>query len=245
MDLATGRIRWTYQALADDAWNLGCSIPGGSICPKENGVDYDFGAAAILVKTKAGKELVLAGQKSGWVYAIDPAHGKLVWKTKVGRGGMLAGIYFGMATNRDAVFVPVADVPDGKQHAEPARPGLYALDLDGGKFLWKAPIDPSVCKDRGPQCEPGIGAPVTVSNDLVLSGAYDGRLRFFNAGTGQQVWEYDTMQDTKTVGGGIASGGSIGGSAGPVVYGNAVIVESGYDFAGRIPGNLLLVFEAP
>jgi len=35
-----------------------------------------------------------------------------------------------------------------------------------------------------------------------------------------------------------------GGGAGPLVYDGTLLVESGYAFAGRIPGNLLLVFEA-
>jgi len=46
-----------------------------------------------------------------------------------------------------------------------------------------------------------------------------------------------------TVGGGSAHGGSIGGGAGPVVWGGTLIVESGYGFAGRMPGNVMLVFE--
>jgi polyvinyl alcohol dehydrogenase (cytochrome) len=40
----------------------------------------------------------------------------------------------------------------------------------------------------------------------------------------------------------MASGGSIGGGAGPIAYRGNLIVESGYGFSGRIPGNLMLVF---
>jgi polyvinyl alcohol dehydrogenase (cytochrome) len=57
------------------------------------------------------------------------------------------------------------------------------------------------------------------------------------------LWQYDTTPSVFTVGGGSAHGGSIGGGAGPVVQGGTLIVESGYGFAGRIPGNVMLVFE--
>jgi polyvinyl alcohol dehydrogenase (cytochrome) len=56
------------------------------------------------------------------------------------------------------------------------------------------------------------------------------------------VWQYDTLQEVKTVGGGMARGGSLGGSAGLIAYDGMVIAESGYGFAGRIPGNVMLVF---
>jgi polyvinyl alcohol dehydrogenase (cytochrome) len=242
MNLKTGKVKWAYQALGQDAWNGGCSLTGVTSCPKENGPDYDFGAAAILATAKNGRQLVLAGQKSGWVYALDPENGKLVWKNRLGRGGILAGVYFGMATHGNAVFVPINDAPDGREYAEPAHPGLYALDLLTGKYLWKAPISEDVCKDRGPACAPGIAAAVTVTDDLVFTGAGDGRLRAYSPQTGEILWQYDTTAPVKTVGGGEAHGGSMGGSTGQIPYQGNLIVESGYGFAGRMPGNVLLMF---
>ena len=243
MDLNTGKIKWSHQVLAKDAWNGSCSLPKPNVCPTENGPDYDFGAAAMLATAANGKQYVLAGAKSGVVYAFDPANGKLIWQTKVGRGGILAGVYFGMATHGDVVYVPINDAPDGRHYDEPAKPGLYALDIHSGKYLWKSPIDDGVCKDRGPTCAPGIAAPVMVTDDLVLSGAGDGRLRFYAADSGRVVWEYDTAVSMATVGGGKATGGSIGGSFGPMIDAGTLIVPSGYGFAGRTPGNLLLVFD--
>jgi polyvinyl alcohol dehydrogenase (cytochrome) len=141
------------------------------------------------------------------------------------------------------LFVPVNDVDDGGAHDEPAKPGLYALDVHDGRVLWQAPIDADVCKDRGTQCAPGIAAPVTATDDLVLTGAGDGALRVYDARSGEKLWQYDTAQPVATVGGGSAHGGSIGGGAGPVVIGGTLIVESGYGFGGRMPGNVMLVFE--
>ena len=243
MRLDTGKIVWSYQATKHDAWNVGCMLKEKPNCPRENGPDYDFGTAAILAADTRGTKRVFAGQKSGWVYAVDPENGHLLWKTKVGRGGILGGVYFGLATRDDMLFVPVNDAVDGREHDEAAKPGLYALDVRNGKVLWTAPIDADACKDRGAQCTPGIAAPVTATDDLVFSGAGDGEIRVYGAHSGQKLWQYDTTQSVVTVGGGSAHGGSIGGGAGPVVEGRTLIVESGYGFAGRMPGNLLLVFE--
>ena len=243
MRLDTGKIVWSYQATRHDAWNVGCMLKGKPNCPREDGPDHDFGTAAILAADTGGRERVIAGQKSGWVHAVDPDTGHLLWKTRVGRGGLMGGVYFGLATRGDMLFVPVNDVPDGGVHDEPAKPGLYALDVRDGHVLWQAPIDADACKARGAQCAPGIAAPVTATGDLVVTGAGDGELRVYSARSGEKLWQYDTTQTAVTVGGGSAHGGSIGGGAGPLVWGGTLIVESGYGFAGRMPGNVMLVFE--
>jgi polyvinyl alcohol dehydrogenase (cytochrome) len=241
--LDTGKIAWSYQATRHDAWNVGCMMKEKPNCPREDGPDHDFGTAAILAADSRGRERVFAGQKSGWVHAVDPDTGQLLWKTRVGRGGLMGGVYFGLAAREDMLFVPVNDAPDGGVHDEAAKPGLYALDVRDGRVLWQAPIDADACKDRGAQCALGIAAPVTATGDLLLAGAGDGELRIYSARSGEKLWHYDTAQTVATVGGGSAHGGSIGGGAGPLVWGGTLIVESGYGFAGRMPGNVMLVFE--
>jgi len=243
MRLDSGKIVWSYQGTRHDAWNVGCMLKEKPNCPREDGPDHDFGTATILAADTSGRERVFAGQKSGWVHAVDPDTGRLLWKTRVGRGGLMGGVYFGLATRADVLFVPVNDVPDGGRHDEPAKPGLYALDVHDGRVLWQAPIDADACKDRSAQCAPGIAAPVTATGDLVLAGAGDGGLRVYSARSGETLWQYDTAQTVATVGGGSAHGGSIGGGAGPLVLDRTLIVESGYGFGGRMPGNVMLVFE--
>ena len=242
LDASTGKVKWSYQATSRDAWNVGCGMVDMSNCPEENGPDYDFAAATILATTSDGHDLVLGGQKSGWVYALERRSGQLVWKTKVGRGGVLAGVYFGMAVHGYRLFVPINDAPDGRRYDEAAPTGLYAIDLQTGRFLWRAPIDADVCLSRGDACAPGIAAAVTATDDLVMTGAGDGRVRLYAADTGRLVWQYDTTAPVATVGGGMATGGSMGGGAGPVAYEGTLVIESGYGFAGRMPGNLMLVF---
>jgi len=69
------------------------------------GPDYDFGASAILVRL-GGRDLLLAGQKSGIVYALDPdAQGKILWQERVGTGGITGGVQWGMAA-MNKTFTP-------------------------------------------------------------------------------------------------------------------------------------------
>jgi polyvinyl alcohol dehydrogenase (cytochrome) len=243
ISLRSGKISWSFQATKNDAWTVACDIPGKPDCAKVTGPDYDFAASMILASTTTGKQLILAGQKSGWVYALDPDTHELVWKTKVGRGGLTGGVYFGMAVGRDKLFVPVSDAPDGHTYPEPAEPGLYALDLRDGHYVWKAPSSAEKCEGKGPECAPGIGAAATATDGLVLAGSSDGWVRIYDADSGRDLWDYDTTKSVATVGGGEASGGSMGGGTSPIPYRGTLIVESGYGFARRMPGNVMLVFD--
>ena len=58
------------------------------------------------------------------------------------------------------------------------------------------------------------------------------------------LWEFDTVKSFTTVNGTVAKGGSMGGGTAPIAYDGLLIVNSGYGFAGKMPGNVLLVFEA-
>jgi polyvinyl alcohol dehydrogenase (cytochrome) len=242
LDLKTGKIAWAYQAQAKDAWNVACGAPDRTNCPKENGPDFDFGAGAVLATASNGRDYVLAGQKSGVLYAVNPDTGKLVWKVHVGRGGVKGGIHFGIAVVGDTVLAPVSDVPDGRTYADAARPGMYALDVKTGAYLWKAPSE-DVCAGK-PFCHPGYGAAITATPELVIAGANDGHLRIYDTATGAVLWDYDTLREFTTVNGAPAHGGSIGGGAAPIAYKGMLVANAGYGFAGALPGNALLVFEA-
>lgn len=240
IDLKSGKVKWSYQATPNDAWNTSCDSPTPDNCPKEDGPDFDFGAATMLASLSDGRDLVLGGQKSGMVTALDPANGKLVWNAKVGRGGIQGGIHFGMAAEGDILYVPISDGEDGRTYPEKRQPGLYALDLKTGQYAWKSPaVD--VCKGRK-FCEPGISAAITAVPGLVLAGGMDGMLRVHDGATGKVLWENDTTAEVTATSGAMAHGGSIGGAAGPVVSNGRVFVNSGYGIYGHMPGNVLLVF---
>ena len=242
LDLMTGAIRWHYQAMEGDAWNVSCVTPGAENCPEDAGPDFDFGAAPLLAKGSDGRDYVLAGQKSGIAYAVDPDTGALRWQHRAGRGGMVGGVHFGMAASGGRLFIPISDLPDGQPSDYPHSPGIYAVDIATGKRLWDAPA-PDVCGDT-PGCVRGYGASIMATDDLVIAGSDDGRLRILDAADGSLVNEIDTAREFAAVGGGVAKGGAISGSAGAVLDSGQLIVSSGYGFVSKMPGNLLLVLEA-
>jgi len=243
LDLATGRIKWHYQATKGDAWNVACMITGNTSCPEDKGPDYDFGAGTLLAKTKKGRDVVIAGQKAGIVYGIDPASGKLLWQTRVGRGGMAGGVNFGLAAAGGVVFAPVSDMFDGTPSKYPARPGVHALDAATGKELWYAP-DTARCDKALRSCMAGTGGSLSVTPDLVMVGSDDGYVHILSAVTGKELWSYDTTQPLQTVNGVPARGGAISGGVTPIAYKGQLFVASGYGFGSKLPGNALLVFEA-
>lgn len=240
LELATGKVRWVNQVTAGDVWTMACMDPVTPTCLTPRSPDFDFGAASILATTKQGRDLVVSAQKSGWVYAMDPGNGALVWRTRVGRGGVSAGIYFGISAHDDRVFVPVADQPDGRSYDIAAQPGMNALDLATGKVLWSTVIPDAVCEGRPQGCMASIFAPPTTTAGLVISGASDGFVRIQSALDGATLWQFDTARQFDTVDGGKATGGSIG--TGIVAAGGMLIVNSGYSY-GQMNGNVMLVFE--
>lgn len=244
--LEDGKLLWSQQMLAGDAWNVACMMKDNPNCPPENGPDVDVAAGTILHKLPGGKEVLLAAQKNGFVYGLDPdAGGKILWKVKVGRGGIQGGVHFGMALEDERLFVPISDLAnghDGRTYTSPPRPGLYALDPANGKYLWSAPAE-DTCKGR-PFCDPGISAPVTAIPGVVFAGHMDGVLRAYDSSTGKVIWSYDSAHDVKTVSGATAHGGSFGGS-GVAIRDGYLVVNSGYGLYFHMPGNALLVFAVP
>ena len=140
--------------------------------------------------------------------------------------------------------MPISDAPDGRDYDEPARPGVYALDVDNGEYVWQAPAGEDVCLGR-PGCYAGYSAAISVTSDYVLAGSNEGWLRAFDIDNGEVLWEFDTTQPFTAVDGRIAQGGSIGGGQAPLIVGDRLILNSGYAFAGKMPGNALLVFKLP
>ncbi|QIB67737.1 PQQ-binding-like beta-propeller repeat protein [Kineobactrum salinum] len=244
MDLDSGEIKWSRQLLSGDAWNLACLLPGEHVnCPEQNGPDFDIGAPPILWSDEQERELLLVGQKSGMVYALDPdLEGETVWKRKLGRGGFSGGVHWGMAADSQQLYVPIADTEYfGKYEKLPASPGLFALDPKTGMQMWFAPAGDHCLPEQRPACDPGLSAAVTSVPGAVLAGGFDGMLKAYTADTGAVIWQYDTNREFTTVSGVSARGGSIE-SDGPVVSEGHLLVNSGYLYGGRLPGNVLLVF---
>ncbi len=246
-NLDTGKILWSRQMTASDAYTSACRIPDKTNCPESNGPDFDFSSGPILVTLANGKRALVAGQKSGLVHAVDPDNqGELLWSVRVGEGGTNGGVQWGSATDGTNVYVALADlgrvvVPYSlSTDVDPKRGGgMFALSLADGKRVWYTP--PVPCGDRK-RCSPAQSAAVTAIPGVAFSGSVDGHLRGYSTANGSVLWDVDTIQPYKTVNGVEGRGGSMDGP-GPVVAGGMLFVNSGYAAGGGMPGNVLLAFS--
>ncbi len=246
LSMRDGRMVWSAQMTEGDAWNMGCeSDPEKTNCPPENGPDLDFGAAVIIARTAAGKDILVAGQKSGDVYGLDPDNrGAILWERKLGRGGIQGGVHFGMAVDDQVVYVPMSDFKGGggtREGTGERRPGMYALELSTGKTLWFAPTE-DICRGRE-FCQPGLSAAATAIPGAVVAGAMDGQLRVYSRDSGEVIWAFDSAVPFTSLSGASAHGGSFGGGAGPVFKDGMLFVNSGYGIYFHMPGNVLLAFR--
>jgi polyvinyl alcohol dehydrogenase (cytochrome) len=244
LDIATGGIVWSHQVTAEDVFSGAC---GRGAC----GPDFDFGSSPILTHSAEGRELLLAGQKSGIVWALDPAkRGEVVWQARVGQGGTNGGVQWGMATDGQRVFASVSDVKRVRQTnpTDPRRSsfdpnvggGLTALRVADGKQEWHIAATP--CPEGAPSgCSPSQPGAVTEIPGVVFSTSTDGHIRAHAAENGNLLWEFNTMRDFETVNGVKGRGGSIDGP-GAVVVNGMVFINSGYPRNGGVAGNVLLAF---
>ncbi len=235
-DLETGAMRWARQMAPSTPDVFGCT-PGDVNCGERAGPDFDFGASPVLATRANGRELIVAGQKSGVVYALDPDRkGEQVWRYRAAGGSGLGGIQWGVAADRERVYIPVADIYN------PAPGGLHAVDLATGARAWyAAPPDAPICGKRSRACSGAQFSAVTAIPGIVFSPSNDGAVRAHSTKDGRVVWTFDTNREFSTINGLRAKGGSMNGPA-PVVAGGRVYVSSGSGVFGLRPGNVLLAF---
>ena len=237
-DMETGKLKWVNQVTPKDNFLVGCRQPGVGNCPEDAGPDYDFGSSPVIRSLPGGKQIILAGQKSGVIYALDPDHqGKILWQQRLGAGGALGGIEWGFAVDEKNVYVPMADV------SGPARkPGITALNFATGATLWNVPAPPINCSWGTTRCNNSQSAAASVIPGVVFSGSVDGHLRAYSTANGVIVWDVDTAPPIATVNGGPTKGGALDGG-GPTIANGILYTNSGYGKIVGQPGNLLLAFS--
>jgi len=235
LDLNTGAVKWAQQVAKNDQWAMGCDPTNApdTACPTKLGPDYDFSAPPAIAHI-GGRDLLVVPQKAAIAWALDPdKDGAVVWRYQFGQGSGLGGEW-GTAIDGDRAFFGVADLLTSNPG------GLRAVSLATGKPIWQVPPQPKLCGETI-GCIAGQGAPLTVIPGAVLSAGMDGGLRAYSARDGSILWTFDSNREFDTVNGLKAHGGSMD-SAGPVVAGGMLFVNSGYGGLLGVPGNVLLAF---
>jgi polyvinyl alcohol dehydrogenase (cytochrome) len=229
-DINTGKIRWSFQGEENDTWMPDCGPDSKTAaCPEGvMGPDWDFGASAILRTLPNGRRILVAAEKSGIVFGLDPdRNGAMLWKTNLARKrpdprGLI--VFGGAADQQNAYFA----LSEG---------GIVAVGLKDGKKKWFTPIVTPGAKGA----DAGQAAAVTAIPGAAFVGGWDGKLHALSTTDGHILWEFDTSREFTTVNGVKAKGGSMGGP-GAVVAGGMLYVGSGYAVFGTGPGNVLLAF---
>jgi outer membrane protein assembly factor BamB len=187
-----GKIIWERQVLPHDVY------------------DWDLQLPPILT-TDGNRDLVLVSGKQGYVYAIDADNGNIVWKKAVGvhnghdhdnepglKGqydnmpklpitvlpGILGGVETQMALADGVVYAPIVNIPTIFPRQEsyalllPKGTGeMVALNVRDGSVKWQRDL-----------AKPAYGA-ATISNDLVFTTTFEGKVIALDRDSGSIVWE--------------------------------------------------------
>jgi polyvinyl alcohol dehydrogenase (cytochrome) len=267
LDINSGKVAWKFQAIAGDVWNAAC-LNDGPNCPENPGGDFDFGASVIIAQNSAGNDVLLAGQKSGEVFALNPdttnPKGEVLWRNRVSQGTTNGGIHWGMSVANNTVFVPVSD-PEREREGYIPKPGLYAINIDSGELTWeqavnrgcefdytnkpliglenaRAPKQANTEKQYECSYHYGLSAASTATSQLVFAAGLDGKIRAYNNANGEVLWQTNTAVKHKAVNGIEGHGGAID-VAGQSLAGEWLYVLSGYSMFGQLPGNMLLAYK--
>ena len=185
------------------------------------------------MKLANGKRVLLVSQKSGVAHGLDPDHeGKVLWETRVGKGGSLGGIQWGSAADGKNMYVALSDIDFIRRGIHDQEPLLVDPKAGGGFSRWTHPPE----RRSGPRLR-RIAATGRIA-------ARRNRLRFrefpawffpdqstgtcaaYSTEDGKVVWDFDTAREFTAVNGIPAKGGSMDGP-GPVIAGGMLFVSSG------------------
>ena len=175
LDLESGRINWVKQVNPVDVWNVACPNPVGNatkdraeLCP-DPGPDFDFAMAPTFVRgskhTPYQLDMIVVGQKSGALYALNAMSGSVLWQTITSPGGLTGGLSWGIAVDDSTVYYTAINslqvkyiLPGGETSIQNSAFG--AASLVDGHIIWQA------AAPRGKMSR----VPPTVVNDIVLTG---------------------------------------------------------------------------
>jgi plastocyanin/outer membrane protein assembly factor BamB len=199
-----GKLDWYYQGVVNDFY------------------DWDMQLSPVLTQLD-GKDVIVSSGKMGYIYVTDASSGELKWKQPIGQHNghdtdgqkqldgtlkltppfdVLPGPYGGnetpMAVDDGVIYSAVVNmaghVKTEKDLANPILPvdfatgkgELIATNLADGKEKWSVDL-PTMA----------LGA-MTVSNDLVFTTTFDGKVHAYSTEDGKEVWSDDMKVGTNS-----------------------------------------------
>jgi polyvinyl alcohol dehydrogenase (cytochrome) len=230
VELATGVVKWKRQMLADDTVNDGCQLEKRALsCPRKPGPDADFSAPPILVRGLNGRDILVAGQKSGDAFGLVPDSGQIAWRVHFGQNSrpLSGAILYGMAVQDGRLFIPVLDLsqpvtPEGRWKMS-SNDGVHALDAFTGKHLW---FTRAMDHCRKKMSCAGTQIALLAIPGAVLSGSFDSEVHAFASETGKLLWRFNTAQKFASLNSGIIEGGTIVGAGALMVANGRMYVTS-------------------
>ena len=249
----TGKVAWQFQAMAADVWNMSCSVQTGNNGPNcpvvfgGDGRDYDFGAGAVLASVN-GKDVVLAGQKSGHAWALDADTGKVLWSDRVGEGTALGGVHWGIAAFDNKLVIPINDPALAGSNPK-AKPGVYTFDIATGRPGWSYAAKPNCEGSRatdvaGCTSRFGFSAAPVVVDGAIVGATLGGEVIILDGADGRVINRFDTVGPIATLNKDVAGkGGSIDAHAISAGAG-MIFINSGYGQFGQTGGNVLIAYRA-
>jgi outer membrane protein assembly factor BamB len=189
--------------------------------PANHGGDDDFGASIVLTKV-SGTDVAVQAGKSGWIYVLDRASGRLVRSAHAAVGASVGGFIGSVAVATDPTShhpilygdsaIPASsDDVDGTTTNPQRLTSLHAVDLVTGTIVWNEPAQsPSY-------------APVTVAGGIVFaSDTTQFSVKAYDAATGVPVWHVPVAAAT---------------SSGVAISGQTIVFGTGtyFDQSSRTP----------
>jgi len=204
LDLDTGELKWAKRSDDFDAYVVGClDTPPVKNCPPRPGPDLDFPQAPMYLSLDSGLQVVVAGQKSGLLWAFHPDNGTILWSTFIGPGGLEGGLMWGSASDEERIYVQSANygninhtIPMGLKNLTINYGSWAAVDPTTGMILWQTPSP----------MEGRCAGPMTVGNGVVYASIEEGfdlRGYFYalNGSTGEPLWSFNVTNNPFSVSG--------------------------------------------
>jgi len=200
IDATTGKFKWGYQEVPHDVWDLDATSPP-------------------VIATVGGKKVVVEAGKTGWVYVLDAATGKLVRRSEafVPQENMFAqpsdsGTRMLPGANGGQEWSPIAIHPTlnyaytvglhqpmhYKTHYAPWERGRLwlgsAFVAIPGEAQWGnvTAIDLATGKKvwQVKTDQPMIGGATATAGGLLFTGEGNGWFKAYDAKTGAVLWQY-------------------------------------------------------